>query len=211
MLRSFATNPKPDVPLPDPSSYEANRTPCRGAPYDDFPEAGWDKLMALNVKSIFYTTVGLEPLLVKRATAERPARVINIASMAAISTYDVTTTESGGLSAPGHGTFSYGPSKAACVHLSRIQAAKLAPKHINVNVVCPGVFPSRMTRFGLQTAMGTLTERQPSGRIGTPQDFAGLILFLSGRGGAHMVGTVQEIDGGSTRTGFRTHAREAKM
>lgn len=164
--------------------------------------------MALNVKSIFYTTVGLEPLLAKGASQERPARVINIASMAAISTYDVTTTEAGGLAAPGNGTFSYGPSKAACVHLSRIQAAKLAPKHINVNVVCPGVFPSRMTQYGLASAMDTLTAGQPSGRIGTPQDFAGLILFLSGRGGAHMIGTVQEIDGGSTRTGFRAKARQ---
>lgn len=186
-------------------------TQCtRGAAYDDFPESGWDKLMALNVKSIFYTTVGLEPLLLKRASTDHPSRVINIASMAAISTVDVTTTESGGLSAPGNGTYSYGPSKAACVHLSRIQAAKLAPKHINVNVVCPGVFPSRMTAFGLREAMDTLVRGQPSGRIGTPQDFAGLILFLSGRGGAHMVGTVQEIDGGSTRTGFRQMAKQEK-
>lgn len=183
----------------------------RGAPYDDFPESGWDKLMALNVKSIFYTTVGLEPLLLKKATSDNPTRVINIASMAAVSTYDVTTTEGGGLSAVGSGTFSYGPSKAACVHLSRIQAAKLAPKHINVNVVCPGVFPSRMTRFGFETAMDSLISRQPGGRIGTPKDFAGLILFLSGRAGAHMVGTIQEIDGGSTRTGFRQVGRESKL
>ena len=167
--------------------------------------------MSLNVKSIFYTTVGLEPLLLARASTSRPSRVLNIASMAAISTYDVTTTESGGLSDIGSGTFSYGPSKAACVHLSRIQAAKLAPKHINVNVICPGVFPSRMTKFGMDTAMNALVSRQPGGRIGTPQDFAGLVLFLSGRGGAHMVGTVQEIDGGSTRTGFRTVGRDSKI
>ena len=167
--------------------------------------------MALNVKAIYYTTVGLEPLLLRTATSDNPTRVINIASMAAISTVDVTTTESGGLAAVGNGTFSYGPSKAACVHLSRLQAAKLAPKHINVNAVCPGVFPSRMTAFGLSTAMDSLTARQPGGRIGSPKDFAGLILFLSGRGGAHMVGTVQEIDGGSTRTGFRTMGRESKL
>lgn len=160
--------------------------------------------MALNVKAIFYTTVGLEPLLLKRASSENPSRVINIASVAGISTVDVTTTESGGLSAVGSGTYSYGPSKAACIHLSRIQAAKLAPQHINVNVICPGVFPSRMTAFGLREAKAALVDRQPTGRIGTPKDFAGLVLFLSGRGGAHMVGTVQEIDGGSTRTGYRS-------
>ncbi len=77
-----------------------------GAPYDDFPESGWDKLMALNVKSIFYVTVGLHDLLLKGTNADHPSRVINIASMAGIQTSDVTTTEGGGLSAPGHGTFS---------------------------------------------------------------------------------------------------------
>ena len=77
-----------------------------GAPYDDFPESGWDKLMALNVKSIFYMTVGLHDLLLKGTNADNPSRVINIASMAGIQTTDVTTTEGGGLSAPGHGTFS---------------------------------------------------------------------------------------------------------
>ena len=116
---------------------------------DDFPESGWDKLMALNVKSIFYMTVGLEPLLLKGTNPDMPSRVINIASMAAITTADVTTGDDGGLSAPGQGTFSYGPSKAACVHLSRIQSSKLAPKNIMVNCVCPGVFPSRMTSYGI--------------------------------------------------------------
>ncbi|KAF2402840.1 3-oxoacyl-reductase [Trichodelitschia bisporula] len=180
-----------------------------GAPYDDFPESGWDKIMALNVKSIFYTTAGLEPLLLKGASPDTPSRVINIASMAAIMTGDVTSTESGGLSAPGHGTFSYGPSKAACVHLSRIQASKLAPKNIMVNCVCPGVFPSRMTSFGIEKFEDTLTAGQPTGRIGKPSDFAGVILFLSSLGSAHMTGNVIELDGGATRSGWRGKARAA--
>jgi NAD(P)-dependent dehydrogenase (short-subunit alcohol dehydrogenase family) len=112
--------------------------------------------MALNVKAMFYTTVGLESLLLKGATADHPSRVINIASMAGIQTTDVTTGEDGGLAAPGSGTFSYGPSKAACIHLSKLQASKLMPLHITVNCVCPGVFPSRMTQFGLQEALPTL-------------------------------------------------------
>lgn len=77
-----------------------------GDDYYNFPEGGWDKLMALNVKSLFYTTVELEPLLLKGATPDEPGRVINIASMAGIQTTDVTTGEGGGLSQPGHGTFS---------------------------------------------------------------------------------------------------------
>jgi NAD(P)-dependent dehydrogenase (short-subunit alcohol dehydrogenase family) len=174
-----------------------------GAPYDDFPESGWDKLMALNVKSIFYMTVGLEPLLLKSTNKDMPSRVINIASMAGIGTFDVTTTDDGGLSAPGHGTFSYGPSKAACIHLSKMQASKLAPKNIMVNCICPGVFPSRMTGFGLVKYMDTLLEGQPTGRIGKPSDFAGTVLFLSSVAGAHLTGNVIELDGGSTRSGWR--------
>ena len=128
-----------------------------GAPYDDFPESGWDKLMSLNVKSIFYMTVGLHDLLLKGTNADMPSRVINIASMAGIQTSDVTTTGEGGLSAPGHGTFSCeccqadsystlsyadflyadGPSKAACIHLTKLQASKLAPLNIMVNCICP--------------------------------------------------------------------------
>lgn len=77
-----------------------------GDDYYDFPEHAWDKLYALNVKSIFYMTVGLEPLLLKGANANTPGRVINIASMAGIITSDVTTSQIGGLSKPGHGTFS---------------------------------------------------------------------------------------------------------
>jgi NAD(P)-dependent dehydrogenase (short-subunit alcohol dehydrogenase family) len=77
-----------------------------GDDYYDFPETAWDKLMALNVKSIFYVTVGMEELLLKGASPETPSRVINVASMAGIQTTDVTTGEKGGLSKPGHGTFS---------------------------------------------------------------------------------------------------------
>jgi NADP-dependent 3-hydroxy acid dehydrogenase YdfG len=77
-----------------------------GDDYYNYPEHAWDKLYALNVKNIFYMTVGIEELLLKGANAHNPSRVINIASMAGISTVDVTTGEGGGLSAPGHGTFS---------------------------------------------------------------------------------------------------------
>ncbi|ETI19820.1 hypothetical protein G647_08834 [Cladophialophora carrionii CBS 160.54] len=182
-----------------------------GAPYDDFPESGWDKLMALNVKSIFYMTVGLHDLLLKGTNADMPSRVINIASMAGIQTTDVTASGDGGLSAPGHGTYSYGPSKAACIHLTKIQASKLAPLNIMVNCICPGVFPSRMTNFGIQKYMDTLLERQPTGRVGKPSDFAGLVLFLSSAASAHMTGNVIEIDGGSNLTGWRAKRRDTKI
>ncbi|CAI6337368.1 unnamed protein product [Periconia digitata] len=178
-----------------------------GADYYDFPESGWDKLMSLNVKSIFYTTVGLEPLLLKGASPDTPSRVINIASMAGITTVDVTTGEGGGLSTPGTGTFSYGPSKAACIHLTKMQASKLAPKNITVNVICPGVFPSRMTSYGLSTFKDALVAGQPTGRIGKPSDFGGLVLFLGSKGSAHITGNAIEIDGGATLSGWAARSK----
>lgn len=174
-----------------------------GDDYYNFPEHAWDKLYALNVKSIFYMTVGLEPLLVKGANADTPSRVINIASMAGIMTSDVTTGDDGGLSKPGHGTFSYGPAKAACIHLTKMQASKLASKNIMCNVICPGLFPSRMTNFGLEHYADALTSGQPTGRIGKPSDFGGLVLFLSSMGSAHMTGNAIEIDGGAVLSGFK--------
>ncbi|KAJ4984104.1 short chain dehydrogenase/reductase family protein [Stagonosporopsis vannaccii] len=179
-----------------------------GDDYYNYPEHAWDKLYDLNVKSIFYMTVELEPLLRKGANADFPSRVINIASMAGIQTQDVTTGEAGGLSKPGHGTFSYGPAKAAAIHLTKMTASKLAPKHIMVNVICPGVFPSRMTNFGLDKYAKTLNASQPTGRIGKPSDFGGLVLFLSSKASAHMTGNAIEIDGGATLTGWRGNARD---
>jgi len=92
-----------------------------------------------------------------------------------------------------------------------MQASKLAPKNIMVNVICPGVFPSRMTNFGLDKYMDTLVAAQPTGRIGRPSDFGGLVLFLSSKGSAHMTGNVLEIDGGSTLSGFRGRRAESKI
>ncbi|KAH7018333.1 uncharacterized protein B0I36DRAFT_368362 [Microdochium trichocladiopsis] len=174
-----------------------------GAPYDDFPESGWDKIMALNVKAIFYVTAGLHHLLTKDATADAPSRVINIASVAGISTMDVTAGEDGGLSPPGTGTFSYAPSKAACIHLSKIQASKLMSEHVTVNCIAPGVFPSKMSAFGLKEAGDLLRAVQPSGRVGKPEDFAGLVLFVASKGAAHITGNVFEIDGGVNLTGAK--------
>jgi len=183
-----------------------------GDKYTDFPGSGWDKIMGLNVKSMFYTVVGLEPLLKKGATSANPSRVINIASVAGLITSDPTSGGEGGLAAPGTGTYSYGPSKAACIHLSKQQASKLAPDNVMVNCVCPGVFPSRMTSFGVDKFKDTLLQGQPTGRLGEASDFGGLILFLSSKASAHITGNVISIDGGSMVSGWRKKAKsEAKI
>ncbi|KDN41133.1 NAD(P)-binding protein [Tilletiaria anomala UBC 951] len=116
-----------------------------GAAMDDFPEQkGWDKVFDLNVKSQFYLTVALLPLLTENKSNTNHAEVINIASTAAY-----TPMAESPLSAPGHGTFSYQPSKAASVHLTRTLANSLAEKHVLINAICPGVFPSRMTAYAI--------------------------------------------------------------
>lgn len=167
--------------------------------------------MALNVKSIFYTTVGLHKLLTNGATAEKPSRVLNISSVAGIGTGDVTSGPDGGLAAPGTGTYSYGPSKAAVIHMSKMMASKLMPEHITVNAICPGVFPSRMSNYGIESAKETLLATQPSGRLGTAEDFAGLVLFGASRGSAHMTGNAFVIDGGSVVSGFRAKKTQERL
>lgn len=160
----------------------------------DFPEAnGWDKVFNLNVKSQFYLTIALLPLLEKDKSNVNPASVINIASVAAIS-----PLAEGGLSAEGHGTYSYQPSKAASLHLTKVLASSLAKKHVIVNAILPGVFPSRMTAFGLEENKAALEAGQPTGRIGTPEDIGGLALFLSSRAGAHCTGVGVVVDGGQS-------------
>ncbi|PWN99274.1 putative NADPH-dependent beta-ketoacyl reductase [Tilletiopsis washingtonensis] len=165
-----------------------------GAQMTDFPEQkGWDKVFALNVKSQFYLTVALLPLLEVGKSNIEHASVINIASVAAI-----MPMAEGGLSEEGSGTWSYQPSKAASVHLSRTMANSLAERHVLVNAICPGVFPSRMTSFGLTENKEILEAIQPTGRVGTPEDIGGLVLMLTSRAGSHMTGLAIPIDGGQS-------------
>jgi 2-deoxy-D-gluconate 3-dehydrogenase len=161
-----------------------------GAPLDEFPESGWDKVMDTNVKGVFFLTQKLLPLLRAAATAEDPARVINVGSIDGIKT-------------PAFENFSYGPSKAAVHHLTRVLAANLVRQHILVNAIAPGPFPTWMLSTGV--GFGGQVEGQdwdrvgadnPSGRVGTMEDIAGLAIFLSSRAGAYTIGETITCDGG---------------
>ncbi|KAK0492069.1 hypothetical protein EDD18DRAFT_1184616 [Armillaria luteobubalina] len=175
-----------------------------GGPYDNFPEEkGWDNVFNVNVKSIFYMTAGLTELLAKDSDAYDPGRVINISSTAS-----VEPESEHSLSSPGNGTWSYQPSKAAVNHLTSSLAVKLGPRHVTVNAILPGLFPSKMTAFGFKTTgEKAFIASQPTGRYGTPQDMAGLALFLASPGSSHITGTHTLLDGGSRYVAQRIAAQ----
>ncbi|KAI8812911.1 hypothetical protein BJ742DRAFT_792232 [Cladochytrium replicatum] len=167
-----------------------------GAPLEDFNEKdGWDRLMALNVKSAFFLTTSLLLLLDAAGKDDKwdPARVINVTSVAG----SVAVAEMD-LAAAGSGTWSYNASKAALNHLTRGLAWTLTGRNITVNAIAPGVFPSNMTKFGLTNNADVLIRNQPTGRIGAPSDMAGLALFLFSRASSHITGAVIPIDGGQS-------------
>lgn len=162
-----------------------------GAPIDEFPELGWDKVMDTNVKGIFFMIQKCLPLLRKSASSDDPARVINIGSVDGIKT-------------PGFDNFSYGPSKAAVHHLTRQMAAHLVREDIIVNAIAPGPFPSWMLSagvgFGGQVEGAdweSVGRGNPRKRVGTMEDIAGLAIFLSSRAGAFTVGETITCDGGA--------------
>ena len=155
-----------------------------GGSIDAFPEAGWDKVMDLNVKSPFFLLQKLLPVLERAARADDPARVINIGSV-------------DGLHTPVFENFSYASSKAALHHLTRMLAAHLATRHINVNCIAPGPFDTDMMR-PMVDKMGLhgVTANVPMARMGDGKDAAGVAIFLAARASAYVTGTVLPVDGG---------------
>ncbi len=162
-----------------------------GAPLEEFPEVGWDKVMDTNVKGVFFLTQRLLPLLEAAGTSDDPARVVNIGSI-------------DGIRNPVFDTWSYGPSKAAVHALTRQLAAHLVRRNIIVNAIAPGPFPTWMLSTGVGTGgdvEGTdwdlVGRGNPRGRVGTPEDIAGLAIFLCSRAGAYTVGETITCDGGA--------------
>ena len=154
-----------------------------GAPFDEFPEQGWDKVVDLNMKSPFFLTQALHGLL-KAGAASRPAKVINISS---IDGQSVNPWE----------TYSYAASKAGLLHLTKRMALRLVQDNIVCTAICPGAFASEMNRDARDHA-DTVAERIPARRIGAPEDMAGAAIFLASRAGDYVVGTALTVDGGVT-------------
>jgi NAD(P)-dependent dehydrogenase (short-subunit alcohol dehydrogenase family) len=153
-----------------------------GAPFKEFPENGWDKVMDLNVKTPFFLTQGLHDALKINATADRPAKVIVIAS---VDGFFVNPVES----------YSYHASKAGVLHLAKKMAMHLISDHIVVSSIAPGAFPTDMNRVARDTPE-YYNEHIPARRVGRPDDIAGAAVFLASRAGDYVVGTAVTVDGG---------------
>lgn len=154
-----------------------------GAPLEEFPEAGWDKVLALNLKSPFFLTRAFLPLLEAAATADDPARVINVGSI-------------DGMRIPEFDNFSYTASKAGVHQLTRVLAKKLGPRHITVNAIAPGPFPTKMMAALIEASGDEMAASSPLGRIGRAEDMAGAAVYLASRAGSWVTGTILPVDGG---------------
>ena len=154
-----------------------------GALLEEFPASAWDRSLDLNLKAPFRLTRAFLPLLEAAGTADDPARVINIGSI-------------DGLRVPAFPTYSYSASKAGVHQLTRVLARELGPRHITVNAVAPGPFESKMTAAVLAEYGEEIAAASPLGRIGRPDDMAGVAVYLSGRAGAWVTGAIIPVDGG---------------
>lgn len=156
-----------------------------GEPLETFSEEGWDKVLDLNVKSLFFLTQHLTGLLRSAATIERPSRIINIASV-------------DGIRVPDFETYSYSASKAAVIQLTRHLGKRLVGDHVNVNAIAPGFFESKMTEHMMNTMGDAVLATIPQGRAGTPEDMAGAAIYLASRASRYVTGQVIAVDGGIT-------------
>ena len=152
------------------------------AEYDDFPESGWDKVMDLNLKALFFLTQKLTPLLRKSGSPSQPAKVINIASI-------------DGIHNARHEAYSYAASKAGLIHLTRRMAKRLISENININAIAPGAFASDMNLWARDNPDET-AERIPAKRIGKPSDIAGTAVYMCSSAGDYIVGITIAVDGG---------------
>jgi NAD(P)-dependent dehydrogenase (short-subunit alcohol dehydrogenase family) len=153
-----------------------------GANFGTVTEAQWDRVMDLNVKGLFFLTQALHPQMKAAATFERPAKIINIASI-------------DGIKVNPWQTYAYQASKAAVIHLTRRLAAELITDNIQVTGIAPGAFQSEMNKTARDHAEA-VGKNIPFPRVGTAEDMAGLAIFLASRAGDYIVGDTVACDGG---------------
>ncbi len=154
-----------------------------GAPAEDHPVEAWDKVMNLNVRGYFILS---QYLAKHHLIAKRKGSIINIASIAGL-----------GGNPRGMNTIAYNTSKGAVINFTRALAAEWGPYGIRVNAICPGFFPSKMTKGTLE-ALGEerLANHAPLGRLGDDEDLKGLTLLYASDAGKHITGQWLAVDGG---------------
>lgn len=161
-----------------------------GAPFGEYPVEGWDKVMNVNVRGVYYLTEALIDHLRGAGTAEDPARVINIGSVDGMRASDVEH-------------YAYSTSKAAVHHLTRELARRFCKENVLVNAIAPGPFESNMMAYALQNEemRAGVEAMVPLGRIGAPDDMAGLAIFLASKAGAYLTGVTIPLGGGIATAG----------
>jgi NAD(P)-dependent dehydrogenase (short-subunit alcohol dehydrogenase family) len=152
------------------------------ADFGEFPESGWDKVLNINLKSPFFLTQALHGALKAAASTERPAKVINIASIDGIRLNPLET-------------YSYHASKSGLIYLTRRMAARLIHDHIVMSCIAPGAFASDMNRAARDHGEA-VASRIPMRRIGTSEDMAAAAIYLASRAGDYVVGATLPVDGG---------------
>jgi|TARA_R110000868_G_scaffold9783_19_gene48077 NAD(P)-dependent dehydrogenase (short-subunit alcohol dehydrogenase family) len=156
-----------------------------GGEIDSFPDKAWPGVMAVNVQTPFTMVRELLPELGAAGTDDDPARIINIGSVAGMKTERLSA-------------YSYAASKAAVHMMTRDLAGDLAARNITVNAVIPGFFPTKMTAHMRDddSVDAGLLAHIPLGRLGKPDDIAGIVVFLCSRAGAYVTGAQIPVDGG---------------
>ncbi len=157
-----------------------------GAPAEDHPLEAWDKVMNLNVRGIFL----LSQEIAKRSMIPRKyGRIVNVASIAGLKGNAPGTMQ----------TIAYNTSKGAVVNFTRALAGEWGRYNITVNAICPGFFPSKMTKGVLaQFGEDKLAAHAPLQRIGGAEDLKGAALLFSSAAGQHITGQALAVDGGVT-------------
>jgi NAD(P)-dependent dehydrogenase (short-subunit alcohol dehydrogenase family) len=174
----------------------------QGGPFLDVPDWSTEKVLNLNVRGVFNLAQKFTPLLQQSGTAGDPSRIVVVSSVAA------STVPHVGMD----GTLIYSASKAAATHLARNLAIELAPRHITVNTVSPGFFPSKLANGLIENLGGAeaANKTNPLGRLGLPEDIAGVMVWLCAKAGSYVNGVQIEVDGGS-RWGRGAGGREVKL
>ncbi len=164
-----------------------NNAGCNwAAPAEDYPDDGWRKVMNLNLDAAFHLTreVGRRSMIPRRS-----GKIVNIASIAGLF---------GNPPKWEMRTIAYNASKGALINLTRALAAEWGPYNINVNAICPGFFPSKMTKVTLERIDREVLDLTPLGRLGGDEDLKGCVVFLASEASRHITGQAIAVDGGVT-------------